>query len=120
MSAPMAIGKISNPFEVGVVMAGGNSPGGHHPSAVAFLILALDEWHRAKERKEPDCPPHEVRLKVLSGASAGGMTAAIAAVLLGEQFDHDPKPAGNNKLFKSWVQDITIARLLETKDLRGT
>ena len=62
-----------------------------------------------------------MKLKVISGASAGGMTAALATGMLCERFDHvvsdQIDAAANNKLFESWVRKIDIRRLLETKDL---
>ena len=82
------------PFEIGLVMAGAVSAGAYTAGVIDFLIQALDEWEKAKEQarkdlaegKTTDCPMHEVRIKVMAGASAGGMTAALAAGLVGMKF----------------------------------
>src|SRR5262245_1960975 len=107
------------PFEIGLVMAGAISAGAYTAGVIDFLIQALDEWEKAKEQarkdiaegKPTDCPMHEVRIKVLAGASAGGMTAGLAAGLLGMKFESVTAlpPAGqalrptNNNLYRSWV-----------------
>jgi hypothetical protein len=113
------------PFEIGLVMAGAVSAGAYTAGVVDFLIQALDEWQRAKDEKEPHCPPHEVRLKVLAGASAGGVTAGLAAGLL--EMDYQPVTAlpaaggavhpRNNNLYESWVNAIDATSLLDVRDL---
>ncbi len=63
-----------------------------------------------------------MRLAVLSGASAGGMTAAITAAALCEPFQPIRQaPAGNltNRLYRSWVGRIDIEALLGDRDLAG-
>ncbi len=67
-----------------------------------------------------EIPAHQVRLAVMSGASAGGMTAAIAAAALCEEFTpvRHPLPAvASNRLYKAWVEDIDISSLLGSEDL---
>jgi hypothetical protein len=66
-------------------------------------------------------PPHEVKIKVLTGASAGGMSAAILASMLGDEVVHItawsyPTPSGN-RLYDAWVGAIDIAALCLTIDL---
>ena len=108
-------------FEIGLVMAGAISAGAYTAGVIDFLIQALDEWQRAKDGQDPDCPRHNVTLRILAGASAGGMTAALAAAQLGQDFTPvtGPSPAGpmNNKFYESWVERIDIERLLGTQDL---
>lgn len=124
---------LDTPFEIGLVMAGAISAGAYTAGVVDFLIQALDEWENAKQfaREHPndpkscECPMHEVKLKVLAGASAGGMTAGLTAGLLGMQFQSvtaqpsSDRPASplNNNLYRSWVNTIDIVPLLGTKDL---
>jgi len=112
------------PFEFGLVMAGAISAGAYTAGVIDFLIQALDEWQKARDESAPDCPPHEVRLKVMSGASAGGITAAIAAGQVNEQFEHvttfPSRGAANNKLYESWVDRIDIEPLLGDRDLRAS
>lgn len=123
------------PFEIGLVMAGAISAGAYTAGVIDFLIEALDEWESAKAfaREHPDdpkareCPMHEVRLKVMAGASAGGMTAGLAAGLLGMKFQSvtvQPPPDSpaaplNNNLYRSWVNSIDIVPLLGARDLDG-
>jgi Patatin-like phospholipase len=125
-----------HPFEIGLVMAGAVSAGAYTAGVVDFLIQALDQWEEAKAaaRANPDaprsreCPMHEVRIKVLAGASAGGITAALAAALLGMKFESvtrqtSPDSASppiiptNNNLYRSWVNTIDIVPLLGVDDL---
>lgn len=110
-------------FEIGLVMAGAISAGAYAAGVVDFLIEALDEYHSAKTKPDWDGPTHDVFLPVITGASAGGMTAGIAAIELFHELDHvwperpEPRPE-RNRLYSSWVKDISIERLLETSDLR--
>jgi len=108
-------------FQIGLVGAGAISAGAYTGGVVDFLIQALDEWE--SQKAGPDVPGHAVQLKVFSGASAGGMTAAIAAGFIGSNQPHITDEAdakafkGQNKLFDSWVESIDIKYLLETRDL---
>lgn len=84
-----------------------------------FLIEALDEWYAAKNRGEA-VPRHELCLDVFSGASAGGMCAAIAAAMVQGEFQHihDTSLVGtSNRFYESWVNKIDIRELLQTRDL---
>ena len=98
--------------------------GGRYTAGVIdFLIQALDQWEKAKEGPDPDCPRHDVSIKVMAGASGGGVNAAIAAAQLGQTFSPVtglPATApANNKFFESWVEQIDVAGLLGTRDLDG-
>lgn len=123
-------------FEVGLVLAGAISAGAYTAGAFDFLIEALDVWYAAKARARdlhpndpplPEVPMHDVNIRVMSGASAGAITAAIAAVALRYKFTHCsagiPKPSGGlssgNPLYDTWVTKIDISKLLETNDLKG-
>ncbi len=112
-------------------MAGAVSAGAYTAGVLDFLIQALDAWYDERARQQalygPDTklwtvPTHDVLLQVLTGASAGGMCAAISSVALQEEFDHvtqtDP-PDGTpvNRLYQSWVQTIDILPLLGSADL---
>lgn len=113
-------------FEIGLVLAGAVSAGAYTAGVIDFLIEALDTWEAQKvqcAKSNPDprtwnIPGHRVRLRVVSGASAGAMTAAISSVALGYQFQHvHPGADGShNPLYKPWVKDIDISKLLQTQD----
>lgn len=120
-------------FEIGLVMAGAVSAGAYTAGVMDFLIQALDTWYAAKEREafakgnewsQWTVPPHNVEIKVISGTSAGGMTAALVAAALCEDFqpiDGDRPPRlreVNNKLYSSWVLDVDIRPMLSNSDLR--
>jgi hypothetical protein len=110
-------------FKIGINMAGAVSAGAYTAGVLDFLIQALDEWHAAKARGEA-VPRHEVSIEVLSGASAGGMCAAIGGLAFHQQFppveqmNPTPEPSAN-KLYSSWVQKVDIAPLLQTADLQN-
>lgn len=108
-------------FKLAINMPGAVSAGAYTAGVLDFLIEALDAWEEAKAAGEA-VPAHRVSLEALTGASAGGMCAAIAAVQLKENFPHIRQAAGEgeatgNRLYDSWVQRINILRLLETRDL---
>ncbi len=113
-------------FEIGLTMAGAISGGAYAAGVVDFLFQALSEWEKAKIERpdDPGIPRHDVRLRVLSGASAGGMTAAVLAASLQDGFDPvtglaDGRSApANNKLYHCWVEKIDIRHLLTDRDLK--
>jgi hypothetical protein len=113
-------------YDIGLVMAGAVSAGAYTAGVIDFLFQALDEWQKAKDRGEPGVPDHRVRLSVMAGSSAGGMTGSVAAVALNSH--HDPVTTlpgrepntgelERNRLYRSWVEEIDIRYLLETRDL---
>ncbi|HJU40799.1 MAG TPA: patatin-like phospholipase family protein [Tahibacter sp.] len=116
---------MPNPtFEIGLVGAGAISAGAYTAGVVDFLVQALDAWYAAKDRGDAGVPTHDVKLRVFSGASAGGIAAALATSYLGT--DQPPVTTlaqgnandGKNRLFDSWVDAIDISRLLQTDDLQ--
>jgi len=120
------------PFRIALNMAGAVSAGAYTAGVLDFLIQALDAWYDERARLERSgqdpqlwtVPTHDVLLDVLTGASAGGMCAAISSVALQEEFDHvtgtGPDPdLPVNRLYQSWVQTIDILPLLGTVDLPG-
>ena len=82
----------SNKFEIGLVMAGAVSAGAYTAGVMDYLIETLEAWEEAKKierdklKSDPNyqssIPLHDIEIKVMTGASAGGMTTAIAAVEL--------------------------------------
>jgi predicted acylesterase/phospholipase RssA len=74
-------------FKIGINMAGAVSAGAYTAGVLDFLTEALDEWYKAKARGEA-VPAHDVSIEVFTGASAGGMCAAISALMLQQEFEH--------------------------------
>lgn len=115
-------------FEIGLVMAGAVSAGAYTAGVVDFLIEALDCWEAAKRDRaqvtgDPaqwDIPGHQVKIRVISGASAGAMTGAIAAVALNYDFPHlgAGTNGSQNPFYRAWVQQIDISKLLQLHDLQ--
>jgi hypothetical protein len=84
---------------------------------------ALEQWYAAKAAPNAAVPMHRISIDVFSGASAGGMCAAIAAVMLQGPFEHIRNPFDSsikdttNKFDESWVNKVDVEYLLEDRDL---
>jgi hypothetical protein len=112
-------------FEIGLVMAGAISAGAYSAGVIDFIIEALDAYEQEKHKASWSGPRHDIKIPVMTGASAGGMTAALAALHFYHDIEHVwpgiPSPsAKKNRLYSTWVNEISIERLLETKDLNGS
>lgn len=113
----------AEPFEIGLVGAGAISAGAYTAGVIDFMVYALDLWYQAKADGDPAAPQHDVKLSVFSGASAGAITAALAAGYLAS--DQPPMTSenradynnGRNKLYDSWVDRIDMSSLLQGSDL---
>lgn len=114
-------------FEIGLVLAGAVSGGAYSAGVMDYLVEALDRWDAEKAKGNPDIPSHKVVLRVIAGASAGGMVGAITGVALkygfphvspAEPYDDKATDKDGNPLYRAWVKDIDIAPLLGTRDLR--
>src|SRR5579864_8186558 len=115
----MTINWKPNEFKIGINMAGAVSAGAYTAGVLDFLIEALQEWQKTKDAFrthlanpatnstfESPVPLHDVSIEVFSGASAGGMCAAIASVMVQGSFDHirDANATNtNNTFYESWV-----------------
>lgn len=107
-------------------MAGAVSAGAYTAGVMDYLLEALAEWE--KRRGEPDVPSHQVTIPVMGGASAGGMTAMLAASTINNAIAPVDLPAPSklldehpeNKLYHSWV-DLThrdmFPKMLDTSDI---
>ncbi len=109
-------------FELGLVMAGAISGGAYAAGVTDFLIQALDAWYAEKAAGSSATMSHEVKLRVMSGASAGAMCTALAAVALNAESEpvsdvKEPPDPSRNRLFDSWVKRIDIRHLLGERDL---
>jgi len=116
----------AQPFLIGINMPGAVSAGAYTAGVLDFLIEALDAWYEAKADGQT-VPMHDVSIEAFSGASAGGMCAAIASVMVQGEFEHihDPSPDRKadlkkpNRFYESWVNQIDIRELLKTDDIRN-
>src|SRR4051794_36715675 len=102
-----------NVYEIGLAMAGAISAGAYSAGVVDFLFQALDEWELAKRDDPDNVPNHAVCIRAAAGASAGSITAALAAVAVAGGLRPD-KVAEPNKgvqpyryvlpaVYKAWV-----------------
>lgn len=118
-----------NTFRIGLSMAGAVSAGAYTAGVMDYLLEALENWQKAKELGLPGVPQHNVIIEVLSGASAGGMTAVITTAAVQKKFPHINQKnylTGINKenpLFDSWVnlteepaKDM-MEQMLSTEDI---
>jgi predicted acylesterase/phospholipase RssA len=107
-------------IKIGINMAGAISAGAYTAGVLDFLTEALDEWEEAKAGGQ-SVPMHDVCIEVMSGASAGGMCAAISSVMLNQEFEHihdTSKTGTTNVFYESWVNRIDITELLKSDDLQ--
>src|SRR5262249_28426716 len=109
-------------YEFGLVMAGALSGGAYTARVVDFLLEALEPWEAAKAAGEA-VPPHTVKIRVMTGASAGAMTTALAGLALFSEVVpvrdvQNPPERKRNRLYDSWVRQVDISHLLEDRDLK--
>jgi predicted acylesterase/phospholipase RssA len=87
---------------------------GSYEAGVMYEVLEAIARHNEKlikDHPEIEDHPNRVEIDVISGASAGGMTACILAqqLLCQGQFLRD---AYNNPLYNAWVREVDIVPLL--------
>jgi hypothetical protein len=102
-------------FEIGFVFAGAISAGCYSAGVMNFVIEALDDYFAERGKPGWDGPTHDVHVPVLPGASAVGMTAGMTALQMFKPICHiwpgaAPPPRSQNRLYSSWVTDISITR----------
>lgn len=115
-------------FELGLVLGGAASAGSYHAGVMDFLIEALEAWESAKKeerelpKKQRIVPPHNIKIDVIAGSSAGGMIAAMCASELRsrphELINTDDLPISTSRFYRSWIDEISLEKLLENTDLR--
>lgn len=115
------------PLKLGIVMAGAVSAGAYTGGVMDYFFQAMDNWEKAKASNDPSIPRHVVRLDILSGASAGGMTCGMSAAALQrdrcpitEDKRSDEEYKKQNVLYNAWVnllQDDMFPLLLDTGDI---
>ncbi len=124
----------SNTFEIGLVLAGAVSAGAYTAGVLDFFLEALENYEKVRKKFKEDFPDkpqlHKVQIRVISGASAGGMCGTM---LLSTLMDASYKPMKrfnyldvkdsdiqNNVFYKSWVSKkygIDISYFLDNEDI---
>jgi predicted acylesterase/phospholipase RssA len=110
-------------FKIGLVMAGAVSAGAYTAGVVDFLFEALEAWEQEKVKNPGDTPPHKVSIEVITGASAGSITAAVLTSSLRDKDYPNVLPTGQrtpSKLYRAWVDEIDFSKLLDLHDLDST
>ena len=133
IDAPTPYGAHALPtFEIALVLAGAVSAGAYTAGVLDYLLETLDLWEAEKARLSAagvpldqwTVPPHAVRLRVVSGASAGSICAALLGIATRYRFAPASAAASAadkraNLFYRAWVEDIDILPLLGTSDLAG-
>lgn len=113
-------------FQIGLTMAGAISAGAYTAGVVDYLIETLDR--REKEKGKADIPNHQVEIPVITGASAGGMTAVMIAKALSTahtpiNMNSSEEDKKRNVLYDLWVNitekpgSTMLDQLLRTDDV---
>lgn len=96
----------SNPYRVAIAISGAVSLGSYEAGTLYELIAAI-----AAHNTQHDDPAEQIKIDVLTGASAGGMTAALVAQKLlyeaSSLSSHD-----TNAAYNAWVKLVDIDGLL--------
>lgn len=142
-------------IKLGICMAGAVSAGAYTAGVADYLMETLERWQIEKDRIreklarneeltaiEKAVPLHDVEIEVLSGASAGGMTASILTYsvldntfltkrggkdggLITKSYGMPVQTNVKSKLYQSWVemaddqQRTTLDKMLDTSDVKS-
>ena len=114
---------VDGTFEIGLVLAGAVSAGAYSAGVMDFLFEALDQWHECRTNNN-NLPQHKVKIRVIAGASAGGMNGAVAATACRYAFppitaQNASQDGSRNPFFNAWVKSIDVQRLLDVSDLKN-
>ncbi|WP_421209425.1 hypothetical protein [Aeromonas sp. 602396] len=96
-------------FYIGLTMAGAISAGAYSAGVMDFLLSALEEWEKQKridlENGEKTVPNHQVVISVMTGSSAGAVTAALTIPALSAGFVQEKDYTLKN-LYRPWVEQL--------------
>ena len=118
----------STEFHLGLCLAGAVSAGAYTAGVMDYLVEALENWEQQKTTHKDSIPNHQVTIKVIGGASAGGMTGILTLAHLLKKHQpiqtlaHPLEEHPENLLFNSWVdmlQPNMMDVLLDTNDLKN-
>lgn len=119
-------------FRIGISMAGAVSAGAYTAGVMDYLLEALENWQKAKDLGLPGTPKHNVLIEVLTGASAGGMTAVITAAAIQKDIPHIhqknylTQTSTENPLYDSWVnltedsKNDMMSQMMDPADITGS
>lgn len=118
-------------FHLGLTMAGAVSAGAYTGGVLDYLIQTLDAWHASKDSHDPTVPTHELSIDIISGASAGGITGAMAALTVHKENRNpvvpskrdDEKYLKENVFYNAWVnlsKDNMVPELLSDSDINNS
>lgn len=96
-------------YRIAIAISGAVSLGSYEAGVAYELINAIGQ-HNQNNRGQPD---KQIHIDVLTGASAGGMTATILAQKLLFDAPALAQPFAND-LYRAWVQEVDISGLLST------
>jgi hypothetical protein len=100
-----------NTFHLAITMAGAVSAGAYTAGVMDYLLEVLEKWESIKnnDTHKDKLPTHNIKIEILSGASAGGMTACISSIVLHQKdkhhvdFESNEADRKKNRLYNSWV-----------------
>ncbi|MFZ2890511.1 patatin-like phospholipase family protein, partial [Sulfuricurvum sp.] len=124
-----------NTYEIALVMAGAISAGAYTAGVVDYLLEALMHYQKVRKQfaeENPGKSLHNVQIRVISGASAGGMTGTMLLNAMCDEtycpmYGYSPTTVTDpdilkNVFYRSWVSEkhgIDISYLLKTSDVTG-
>ncbi|MFV1885247.1 MAG: patatin-like phospholipase family protein [Balneola sp.] len=124
-------------FHLGLTMAGAVSAGAYTGGVMDYLFEVFDKWEKAKKGELDGVdselvPKHNVKIEVIGGTSAGGMTTIMSALyaIKGQINPVTDDQAGttggvrDNIFYDTWVllgddkEMKTLEKALDTEDLK--
>lgn len=123
-------------FHLGICMAGAVTAGSYTAGVIDYLLETLERWELQKEENRqaktqnvnlpyPDLPMHDVVIDVITGASAGGMCAAITTAMLAKGIDLEEVANKKSLMYRAWIDlddsninEGTIKKMLDTSDIK--
>lgn len=94
------------------VLGGAVSAGAYTAGVLDFLIDRLKEFMSLPESERV----HDVKIKSVAGASAGGMCGAILTNGIAKGWPYKPN---SSAMYKAWVEEIDIQKLSGLSDLKN-
>lgn len=127
-------------FRLGITMAGAVSAGAYTAGVMDYLLETLELWDKAKARNRqlgPDhadydasIPMYDLEIEVLSGASAGGITALLTTAAMQAPIPaatpdkrQDDQALKANLLYDTWVNlsaDEMMPVMLDNSDIENS